>query len=521
MGERILADIESPWNFWAKRFIEAPVYRLTGSAKPHPNANRWRLVMEQDGVRHVVENDEPVLDAAPIWPRLKTGAWIQTSLYELDRETGWCVRVQSLGARVQGNGTMIGLVSKAPDWDDHDEAPLDYAASVRACLGWLDAQEQSPGVHYREPGMPAWWWHAAESDYPPNRPYHSGAYPGLSAVALGAYLWTARILPEQATHCREIATAIGDWLLRNRTPMTGALPGLPYTAMRQGVFVYSSESRAINISRAAIPGFGMLLLHQETGEPAYLEYAQHVAEVLHGFVRPDGSMPYRVRPDTGAVVENYTCGHVRVALFLEALDRLAPDPRWRDAATRILGWVVDHPLVDYNWKACFEDVGRKRRFANLTGMDALWAIRLLARHATDDPTLLPQARKLFRWVEDQFVNFGDDASLGRLRTYYPAVREQYDCDYPMDAHAANYASTCWDLYQATGEETFRHKMVATLNAIVKSQRADGAYSTWGRDRETGLGGFSSGHNWFGTSQAAMAELASFVMRERGETPLPG
>jgi hypothetical protein len=518
-GPSTLGAIESPWNFRARRFIEAPVYRLCGSRKPHPSATRWRLEMEQDGVRHRVENDQPILDAAPMWPKLRVGAWIQATLYEIDAATGWCVRVHSLGASVQGNGTMIGLVSKAPDWDDRDDAPLDYRASIAANLDWFDRQERLLRTDDHDPAMPAWWWYASESEYPARRPPRDGAFPGLASVAIVANLSAARALPERAKSCRATARAIGDWLLAHRTPFEGATPGMPYTAMRKGTFTFSAEAQALNISRAFVPAAGLLELYRETGEERYLDYARHVAGVLTRFVGDDGAMPYRVRPDTGQVMEAYTCGSVGVALLLDALEGVDPDARWRDASRRIRGWVLDHPMRDFNWKACFEDVGRKPRFANLTGMDALWAVRLLVGHRDEDPAYLPAARKLFRWVEDQFVSFGDDVSLGRLRTFYPAVREQYDCDYPMEAHAANYASTCRAMLDATSEPVFRHKLVATLNAIVRSQREDGAYSTWGRDRETGFGGFTSGHNWFNCNHGAMGELSSYLIRQAGGTAL--
>ncbi len=298
--------------------------------------------------------------------------------------------------------------------------------------------------------------------------------------------------------------------------MTGAAPGMPWTAMEEGKFVYSSEAGAINLSRGAHPGYGMLLLFQETGERRYLDYAQHIANVFTKFIRKDGSLPYRIRAETGEVVEDYTCGHVLVALFLDALNQVAPDERWQDAARRIVNWICEHPMRDFNWKACYEDVDEKSEFVNLSGMDALWAVRLLVRHAAEDPRHLDRARKLLRWVEDQFVNFGDESSLA-VRTYYPAVREQWICDYPMEGHASNYAYSCWELFRATGDETYRHKTVATFNAIVRSQRADGAYSTWGVDREMTE---STGGNWFNANHNAMSELSCFLLWQRGVAPLP-
>jgi hypothetical protein len=132
---------------------------------------------------------------------------------------------------------------------------------------------------------------------------------------------------------------------------------------------------------------------------------------------------------------------------------------------------------------------------------------------------LPEALRTIRFVEDQFVSFGDEPSLC-VQTYYPAVREQWHCDFAMEGHASNYAATCWELFGATGDANWQHKAVATLNAIVKSQRADGAYSTWGVDRYTGVGSLGSGYNWFNANHNAMMELSVAELRQRGEKFLP-
>ena len=324
-------------------------------------------------------------------------------------------------------------------------------------------------------------------------------------------LGVAKVWPERAPQCRRIARAIGDWLLKNHTPMTGAVPGMPYTAMREGKFEYSIDGSAVSLTRGSTPGSMLVLLYRETGEQKYLEYAQHIAGVLTRFIRDDGSLPYRVNPLTGEVVEDYTCGNMGVGLFLQNLDKIAPDARWREAAARITRWAIEHPLRDFNWKGCYEDVGEKRPFINLTGMDALCAVRLLCRQGE-----LAHARKLFRWVEDQFVNFGDELSL-KVQTYYPSVREQWLCDFPMEGHASNYANTCWEMHRVTGDATYRRKGIATLNAIVKSQRADGAYSTWGVDRNTGkrLIGYGGEGSWFNANHSAMSTLSNFVLNERG------
>lgn len=502
MTDRAFADIASPWNHRAKRFIEAPVCRL---CPPHPGARFWRLVLQQDGVEFPIENHQPVLDTVAVWPKLKVGSWIFAQVYEYDRPQGTCLARQPFGAFPNVNGD--GKFAKAPDWVDHEEAPLDYPASLRRNLEWFDSIENNPNATYREPGMPAWWWHAAEGGDPIHGKFLPGSFPGLASQGVRALLLTAKVLPDRAAHCRRIARAIGDWLLRHRTPMTGAVPGFPYTAMCEGKFEYSASGNAINVSRGSAPGTAMLALYRETGETKYLDYAQHIAEVLVRFIRADGSMPYRVDPATGAVMEDYTCGNLLVGLYLEALDK----DRWREPIQRIIQWALDKPMRDFNWKACYEDIGEKREFVNLTGMDPLWAVRLFCRHGH-----VAEARKLCRWVEDQFVNFGDEVS-SKVPTFYPAVREQWVCDFPMEGHAGNYAAACWELHQATGDATYRHKQIATFNAIIRSQRADGAYSTWGVNRHTGerLVGMGGEGTWFNANHSAVSELCNFVLREQG------
>ncbi len=181
-----LADIPSPWNHKAKRFIERPVYRLCHPFPPHPLANFWRLELLQDGVRHAVESDQPVLDSAPIWPKIRVGSWVQSTIYQFDRANHWCIAATPMGANIKG--TNVGLIAKAPDWEDRDESPMDYAASLRANIAWFDRQEQNPNAYYREPGLPAWWWHAAESAYPQKLKFQSGSFPALASQAIRAYL---------------------------------------------------------------------------------------------------------------------------------------------------------------------------------------------------------------------------------------------------------------------------------------------------------------------------------------------
>lgn len=515
METRLLADIRSPWNHLAKRFIEAPVFCL----EPEPNVGWYRFEMLQDGRRFVVENDKPIIDTAPIWDSIRIGVWANAQVFLLEERGGWCIKRYPIGARGDKIHN-IGFIARAPDWEDHEEAPLDYASAVRRNLDWFDSLEANPNAYYREPGMPAWWWHACESRAPHREKFFKQSFPALSSVAIKAYLKAERCFPDRAAHYRRIAVAIGDWLIRNRTPMDGAAPGMPWTTIEEGRFGGLAEKDVINLSRAFRPAQGMLSLYLATGERKYLEYAQHIAGIMLKFLKPDGAMPYRIRPQTGEVVEEHTVGHTHAAEFLDRLNSIAPDSRLEDGVRRIIGWLLANPLVDCNWRACFEDVGKGGAYSNPSSLDALSAVRLLCRHSAEDPALLRHALKAMRWVEDQFVNFGDEPSLV-VKTYYPAVREQWVCDFNMEGHSCNYAAACLALHRATGDGVWARKRIATFNAILKAQRRDGAFSTWGVDRETGLTGYGGhGENFMNAGQTAIAELLSHVLMTRGETVSP-
>jgi hypothetical protein len=98
------------------------------------------------------------------------------------------------------------------------------------------------------------------------------------------------------------------------------------------------------------------------------------------------------------------------------------------------------------------------------------------------------------------------------------VREQWLCDFPMEGHGSNYASACWVLHHTTGDAIYRRKGIATMNAIIHSQRADGAYSTWGVNRLTGerAVGYGGEGAWFNANHCGAGELCHFVLQESGK-----
>ena len=99
--------------------------------------------------------------------------------------------------------------------------------------------------------------------------------------------------------------------------------------------------------------------------------------------------------------------------------------------------MIAYPATTNHWQGAFEDVGEKPPFGNLGNMGTIRLISYLCRHAKANENYLPVARRLNRWVEDQFVVFKADPTIN-VDCPCPQVIEQYVCHYVMEGHTANW-----------------------------------------------------------------------------------
>ena len=315
----------------------------------------------------------------------------------------------------------------------------------------------------------------------------------------------------QQDEARRLAQITGDWLMTNRRPDNGTLPLFPYSTISKGKFEGDVDGTAINLMRTTSVGEAMVRLYRDTGNEKYLDYACHIADKTMDHQLADGSFPYRVDPVTGRVVEQYTCHAIEFATLVDAIEPLRPDPKRAAAARRAVDWMLAHPVANHHWQAAFEDVREKPAYSNLENWSALYLIRHLCRHGDEDPSYVSTAEAVNRWVEDQFVVFGVDASID-VRCPTPLVIEQYACNWPMEVHSANWILALIELHKATGKKVYLDKAMAVGNAICASQSPNGELSTWGVDVRTGKP-VNNQSNWYGCNafgSEGLYALAAYV-----------
>ena len=475
------ASAITSWNVCSKQFIDPPVFQVL----PLDGAAEYRASVRQGERSWPVWSRRPSLSLKRIRPRVGIGKFSLT----LDCVDG--------DGRVLRSETSARV--KAPDFEGFREPAADWAAAADRNVAYLIAANDHAVVPYREPGVPVWIWAAT--------PSHEMSYPCITVNNLTwAFLAHVENHGPQSAEALRLARVGADWVLAHHQPDRGALPRFPYSTISRGKFGGSVEGNAVNLLRASWLAISFVDLYAVTRHEPYLEYARHIADVTVKFQQADGSFPYRVDPQTGAVVEQYNCSAME---FVEVAEKLAPygyEARRALAAQRALDWMLACVCPTHNWKAAYEDVGETRFYANLSQMPALPLVRYLCRHREENPAYLRTAEELNRWVEDQFIAFGPDDEASPVRVKGPQVFEQFLCWRPMEGHTANWILALIELHRATGKRIYLDKAKAAANAICHEQYADGQFSTWGRDYQTGKA-FADDQdpprrNWFNANACA-------------------
>ncbi len=475
-------------NAFSKQFVDAPTFRLL----PIPGVAEYRASIKQGTDEWTVSSTTPQVALDTIWDKVATAKFALTLRW---------IDAQGVVLREETSER-----AKAPDFEGFNEPAVDWSAAADRNIAYLiHESDHNTTAPYHEPGVPVWIWAAT--------PKHEASYPCITINnVIWAFLAHIKNGGPQSDEAMRLARVSADWALDHCQPDSGALPRFPYSTITKGQFGGSVEGEAVNLLRASWFAMSFVDLYAATKHEPYLAYARHIADTTVAFQNADGSFPYRVNPKTGAVVEQYNCS---VMEFVELVEKLEPygfDARRAMAAQRALEWALAYVCTTNNWKAAYEDVGETRFYTNLSQMPAQQLIRYLCRHKNENQAYLPEAIRLNRWVEDQFVDFGPANASSPVRVKGPLVFEQFVCWWPMDGHTANWILSLIELHKATGERIYLDKAQAAANAICAEQYENGEFSTWGRDYETGESP-AKHDNWYNAgafSDWALYTLAQYV-----------
>lgn len=435
-------------------------------------------------------SSEPDVDLASIWDDLP---------YDTLQISG---RAFAADGRPLGVSFLRSLV-KSPGWIDHVPDPFDYHAVAEGVLGYICDRLPTSLIH---PEDPAYAWHATAWPAGPGTGLDM-QFPALCYPQIINFLLMAHQLGLRGDDLVERCIWLADFMIAHPLTTDGPLAGLPMSTMDPEGKGGMRETDRTTLVRIGWTGASMLRLAEATGEARFADYARHLGEVLLRYQAEDGSWPYRVLSATGEVVESYTAASV-MALFL--VERLAEeDERFAEALERGLAWVVSNPVRTGLWQQMYEDIPSLEDYENLEQWAPIeTAIMLLRRNHPDAVAI---ALKTIRYVEDQFVLFGDEPSLlFPYLPYTPCAIEQYRCPWPMDIHTSNYARLALAVHEATDDPHYAHKAIAAANTVARCQRPDGRLSTLVPDRRFGTTPWFS--DWFSCMAHAAENLLTIGPR---------
>ena len=485
-GDEAPQSFVTSWNAFSKQFIDAPEFRLL----PMPGSVEYRAVVRQGAHEWTVTSSKPTVNLERIWGHVDTK--------KLSLRLCW-VDAHGLVVRVETSERV-----KAPDFAGFTEPAADWKAAADRHVAYLiHESDHNTTAPYHEPGAPVWIWAAT--------PHHEASYPCITINnIIWAFLGHVRNGGPQSDEAMRLARVSADWALAHRQPDSGALPLFPYSTITKGQFGGQVEADSVNLLRASWFAMAFVDLYAATKHGPYLDYARHIADTTVRFQNADGSFPYRVNPKTGAVTEQYNCSVMEFVELVEKLDPYGASARRAMAAQRAVDWVRAYVCTTHNWKAAYEDVGETQPYANLSQMSAQPLIRYLCRHRDEHPEYLPEAVRLNRWVEDQFVTFGPGNESSPVRVKGPLVFEQFMCYWPMEGHTGNWILSLIELHKATGKRIYLDKAKAAANAICAEQYDNGELSTWGRDYQTG-DSRAKADNWY--NAGAMGDWGLYALVE--------
>jgi len=441
------------WNANARRFIHPPSFAFTATN----NAATYRFTARHraSGTASVFTADAPWRPLTNIWASLPVG-YVDLTVTPLDAAG------QALAGE-QKRSFYRAAVFKGP----YPPGVRPYREAAKLCYA---------GV-YKLPYVQSWLTAGTPSDS-----YELYCYPAKIIGALIEAMVKYASLAEHAqdrTHALAIARASADWLIANSQPAGAPLAHLPptYWGSKRTAATYKGQNMMIYPPEAAL---SYLRLYDATQDGKYRTAALNIAQTLRALQLPNGSWHLKIWESNGLpVTANIVIpeGYFE-ELFLRAA-QLTGDATYEACAAATRQYVMQGPFVTYNWEGQFEDMQPTPPYVNLEkGKPAEFSSYLFARSVAE-PSLLPQARELLAWCEDQFTVWSQPLThLDSANWQLPCALEQYHYYTPIDASSADMIRAFANAYAVTREAAYLEKAKALANHVTRMQRADGTIPTY-------------------------------------------
>ena len=446
------------WNGHSSQFMYVPAFQFP---KIRGAAGYLFTAEDKDGKKHTFKAGVPTASLEPIWGDIPAGLVHLT--------------VESVG----GDGKTEHIVGarsfyKAVPFLGRDAYPP-KARSYRECA--LAAYR----FIYNDEVVQYWLTHGKPmANYPHN------VYPGKTIDAvIRAMVYYAKLEPTCAENALKLACRAADYLLSISFEEGHPLAYLPPTYS----FKNLNEEAVNKVAPAAkkcegttmmiypfYVGIGYLSLAEATGDEKYFNAALRIAEYFKANVLPSGTWYLLCDCATGKPLSDNLCLDSHIVNFFHTLYEKTKDKAWHSLELAHYNYIVDKCLKEYKWEGQFEDVAVSLPYENHTHFNPNFLIEYINKYSSNDEKMVEEAVDLMRFVEDQFVVWGEhpawNTGWGADYWHYPAGLEQYFCYAPIDSSTAAIMNAFLNMYQLKGERLYLEKAMVLADKITQVQNAE-------------------------------------------------
>lgn len=448
------------WNVHSSQFMFVPAFQF-----PALNARSEYIYTATDcnGRQHVFTDRSPCAPLTPIWKDIPVG------MVELKVEArhGINQKLYTMGTRT---------FYKTAPFPGREALPPAARSYREAAVMAFRYAFQNPSTQY--------WLEHGKPD--PN--YYHNVYPNKTIRSVvNTMIDYAALEPEHAEEAMKIAVAAADYLISITYDDCYALAGLPPTYSFAGLNkeivdgtapAADGRQKQVMMIYPATAGTMYLNLEKATGDKKYFEAARRIAEYYKNNVLPNGSWYLLVDAKTGEHESFNCCMTYDILEFMVAFYQRTGEQCWHELELGFFEYLRKNCLEPYNWEGQFEDIKLSGGHINLTHFLPDNLITYIVENMANDPEMIKEAEQLMRFVEDQFVVWGDFAPWsnfyeeGKSKWFSPAALEQYFWYVPIDASAAKILTTFLDLYSVTGDELLLEKARALGDSITRMQNPE-------------------------------------------------
>lgn len=447
------------WNLHSTQFTYAPSFYFPNI----PEACNYEFVAtDSTGKTHSFTSENSNANLSPIWGDIAVG------MVEL--------KVEAIHG-INGNRYLAGARTfyKATPFPGRDELPPQACSYEECALKAYRYAFNCPSSQY--------WLNYGKPD--PN--YYHNVYPSKMISSLvGAMIEYAEMEPSMAECAMKLAVNAADYLLSITYGDDTAVEGLPPTYSFEGLNKKIVDETApmadkrqgtIMLIYPADVGVMFLELEKATGDKKYFDAAEKIAEYYKKNVLPNGSWYLLVHTDTNKSDSDNCCCTFSILRFLNAYYKRTNDVCYQTLEQNFFKYLIDTRLKTFNWEGQFEDIRLTNNYTNLTHFIAGDFIKYIANNFDENNNMLETVKELLRFVEDQFVIWGEFAPWTKHKKpgdvwYSPAAVEQYDWYVPIDSSTAYLIDDFLYGYMMTGDKLLLEKACALGDSVTRRQNSE-------------------------------------------------